>query len=225
MDWSNLPFDVRGPWGIAGVGLIAGSAALLAAGIGGGDPAPDSDPVTTGLAMVRPFTDDPALVTPNGSPASGAAPVWDNGPAPEDQPVIDPEPAPLTPEREERPSSPLVTTQQASGGVMPARAGTSEVVFIVRLRGAPEVDVITRNFRRDPAAAQTAWSELVARIPELAEFELSSASYSGEIRLLYRMPSATPAAVRAVQERLLAIDGVSYVDPDYVAHPGQEETP
>lgn len=108
---------------------------------------------------------------------------------------------------------------------MPARAGTSEVAFIVRLRGAPEVDVITRNFRRDPAAAQTAWLELVARIPALADFELSGASYSGELRLLYRMSSATPAAVRTVQDRLLAIDGVSYADPDYVAHPGKEETP
>jgi len=222
MDWSRLPVDVRGPWGIAGVGLIAGSAALLAAGIGGGgDPAPEPDPRITELAMTRPFADDPAPA----SPASGAAPVWDNGPAPEDQPVVDPEPAPLPPEPEERPSVPLVTTQQAGGGVMPARAGTSEVVFIVRLRGAPEVDVITRNFRRDPAAAQTAWLELVARIPELADFELSGASYSGELRLLYRMPSATPAAVRTVQDRLLAIDGVSYADPDYVAHPGKEETP
>lgn len=225
MDWSGLPFDVRGPWGIAGVGLIAGSAALIAASIGGGAPAPDAEASVTEFAMARPFTDDPAPVTRRGSSASGAAPVWDNGSAPVDQPVTDPEPAPLPPESEVRPSVPRVTSQQAGGGVMPARAGTSEVIFIVRLRGAPEVDVMTRNFRRDPAAAQAAWRQLVARVPELADFELSGASYSGEIRLLYRMPSVTPAGVRAVQDRLLAIEGVSYADPDYVAHPGKEETP
>lgn len=221
MDWSRLPVDVRGPWGIAGVGLIAGSAALLAAGISGGDPASDPARLSPEAATARPSEPAPA----SDLAASGAAPVWDTGPAPVDEPVVDPEPAPLTREEDESPAVPLVTVQQSGGGVMPASAGTSEVVFIVRLRGAPEVDVITRNFRRDPATAQAAWVELVARIPELGDFELSGASYSGEIRLLYRMPSATPSAVRAVQDRLLAIEGVSYADPDYVAHPGKEETP
>jgi hypothetical protein len=114
---------------------------------------------------------------------------------------------------------------QAEPTVRPARAEGTEVHFIVRLKGAPEIDEITRNFKRDPAAAQTAWGELVTRLPGLADFSLAGASYSGEIKLAYQMPpgaSATPEDIRAVQDRLLKVEGVSYADPDYVAHPGKE---
>ncbi|HAY07461.1 MAG TPA: hypothetical protein DCY26_12495 [Hyphomonas sp.] len=107
----------------------------------------------------------------------------------------------------------------------PARLQGTEVHFIVRLRGAPEVDIITRNFKRDPAAAQEAWAELSTRLPGLAEFTLVGASYSGEIKLAYQMPpgtSASPTEIRAVQERLLKIEGMSYADPDYIAHPGKD---
>ena len=38
-----------------------------------------------------------------------------------------------------------------------------------------------------------------------------------------RLAEATPAAIKDVQDRLLAIDGVAYADPDYVAHPGQKD--
>lgn len=103
-----------------------------------------------------------------------------------------------------------------------------EVHFIVRLKGAPEVDLITRNFKRDPEAALTAWKDLVARLPGLADFSLVGASYSGEIKLAYRFApgvSARPEEIRAVQERLLSLEGVSYADPDYVAHPGKDPVP
>jgi len=107
----------------------------------------------------------------------------------------------------------------------PARADGTEVQFIVRLKGAPEIDTITRNFKRDPAAAQAAWQELVTRLPGLSAFTLAGASYSGEIKLAYQMPPGTPATpeeIRAIQDRLLKIEGVSYADPDYVAHPGKD---
>lgn len=228
LDLSRLPLDVRGPWGLAGAGLLVASGALLVVGLTGGE---DDPPAEEGSGVVlaellRPDPEAEFPPRPNGSPASGVGPVWDNGPPPEDRPVIDPEPAPLPDEDEAPPSVPLVTAQQSGNdGVVPARAGMAEVTYIVRLRGAPEVDVITRNFRRDPAAAQAAWAELTARIPQLAEFELAGASFSGELRLVYRMSNATPAAVRAVQDRLLAIEGVSYADPDFVAHPGKEDMP
>lgn len=118
-----------------------------------------------------------------------------------------------------------VQAAQAEPSVRPARADGIEVHFIVRLKGAPEIDEITRNFKRDPAAAQTAWGELVTRLPGLADFSLVGASYSGEIKLAYQMApgaSATPEDIRAVQDRLLKVEGVSYADPDYVAHPGKE---
>lgn len=103
-----------------------------------------------------------------------------------------------------------------------------EVHFIVRLKGAPEVDLISRNFKRDPDAALTAWKDLVARLPGLADFSLVGASYSGEIKLAYRFApgaSARPEDIRAVQDRLLRLEGVAYADPDYVAHPGKDRVP
>lgn len=224
MSWPRLPIDVRGPFGLLGVALLAGAAGLGILGVQSGAP-PADDAGTSDYAQTGTF---PAV--PPGT-ASPAGPAFDP-PQGRPSPVIDPEPAPLPPEEpeEDKPAAlsplPQVTIQQqGAGGVLPARAGTAEVVFIVRLKGAPEVDIITRNFRRDPAAAQAAWAELVARIPALAEFELTGASYAGEMRLSRRLPDATPAAISAVQERLLAIEGVAYADPDYVAHPGQKETP
>lgn len=224
MGWSRLPMDARGPFGLLGVGLLAGAAGLGVIGIqDGGEPAGDAGRTeyagteTPAAEPLRPSeSPGPAFDPPQGRPS----------------PVIDPEPAPLPPDEPDEDETtalspiPQVTIQrQGAGGALPARAGSAEVIFIVRLKGAPEVDIITRNFRRDPAAAQAAWTELVARIPALAEFELTGASYAGEMRLSRRLPDATPAAIRAVQDRLLAIEGVAYADPDYVAHPGQKETP
>ncbi|ABI76272.1 hypothetical protein HNE_3411 [Hyphomonas neptunium ATCC 15444] len=218
MNRPRIPMDARGPLGLLGIGLLAGAAGLAVVGTRGGEEAGN----------------DAGVVQLAESGEAGQAPPPESSGMPFDpppgrpSPIIDPEPAPLPPdEPEDEASSPIpqVTIQgEGGGGVLPARAGTAEVVFIVRLKGAPEVDVITRNFKRDPAAAQAAWVELTGRIPVLAEFELSGASYSGEMRLSRRLAEATPAAIKDVQDRLLAIEGVAYADPDYVAHPGQKDT-
>jgi len=220
MGWS-VPLDVRGPLGVLGIGLLAGATGLAVVGLRAGEEAGKGAGVTefssaneqSNSAELPPGASSSAFDPPPGRPAL----------------IIDPEPAPLPPDEPEEdraPSIPQVTIQQqGGGGVLPARAGTAEVVFIVRLKGAPEVDIITRNFKRDPAAAQAAWLELTSRIPVLAEFELSGASYSGEIRLSRRLAEATPEAIKQVQDRLLAIEGVAYADPDYVAHPGQKDKP
>ncbi|OYW87233.1 MAG: hypothetical protein B7Z22_04935 [Hyphomonas sp. 32-62-5] len=220
MGWSRIPVDVRGPLGVLGIGLLAGAAGLAVVGSRTGEETGQGAGVSelasvsgqSPAAQLPPSPPPPAFDPPPGRPAL----------------IIDPEPAPLPPEEPEdaAPVIPQATIQQQGGsGVLPARAGTAEVVFIVRLKGAPEVDIITRNFKRDPAAAQAAWVELTARIPVLAEFELSGASYSGEMRLSRRLAEATPSAIKEVQDRLLAIEGVAYADPDYVAHPGQKDTP
>lgn len=220
MGWS-VPLDVRGPLGVLGIGLLAGATGLAVAGLRAGEVAGNEAGVTERASVndqshseaLPPGPPSPAFDPPPGRPAL----------------IIDPEPAPLPPDEPEEDAValiPQVTIQQQGGsGVLPARAGTAEVVFIVRLKGAPEVDIITRNFKRDPAAAQAAWLELTSRIPVLAEFELSGASYSGEIRLSRRLAEATPEAIKQVQDRLLAIEGVAYADPDYVAHPGQKDKP
>lgn len=224
MSWSRLPVDARGPLGLLGIGLLAGAAGLAVVGSRGGE---DPGPATGAEAglVEQAGRDDPSGLLPE-DPAPGVA--YDPPPG-RPSPVIDPEPAPLpADEPEDEPASPLpqISIQRdGEGGVLPARAGTAEVVFIVRLKGAPEVDTITRNFKRDPATAQAAWVALTERIPVLAEFELSGASYSGEMRLSRRLAEATPAAIKEVQDRLLAIEGVAYADPDYVAHPGQKEVP
>ena len=136
-------------------------------------------------------------------------------------------PTAQTPAFDETGETQLAQVETAPAVVLerPARAEGTEVQFIVRLKGAPEIDVITRNFKRDPAAAQAAWQDLVTRLPGLSDFTLAGASYSGEIKLAYQMPPGTPATpeeIRAVQDRLLKIEGVSYADPDYVAHPGKD---
>lgn len=219
MSFPRIPVDARGPLGLLGIGLIAGAAGLAALGTQGGEePAGSGGGTELNVSGNLPQEERPANTSgmpfdpPPGRPSL----------------IIDPEPAPLPrDEPEETAPSPIpqVTVQREGGGsVLPARAGTAEVVFIVRLKGAPEVDIITRNFKRDPAAAQAAWIELTQRIPVLAEFELAGASYSGEIRLLRRLAEASPAAIKDVQDRLLAIEGVAYADPDYVAHPGQKDT-
>lgn len=219
MNRPRIPMDARGPLGLLGIGLLAGAAGLAVVGTRGGED-------VGGEAGVTQMADTGAQAVP-APPPEGSNMPFDPPPG-RPSLIIDPEPAPLPPdEPEEETVSPVpgVTIQGEGGGsVLPARAGTAEVVFIVRLKGAPEVDVITRNFKRDPAAAQAAWVELTARIPVLAEFELSGASYSGEMRLSRRLAEATPAAIKQVQDRLLAIDGVAYADPDYVAHPGQKDT-
>lgn len=221
MAWS-LPLDVRGPLGVLGIGLLAGAAGLAIVGVRTGEET-GNGAVAAGPAAVdgQALSEDdpPSPLPPSLDPPPGRPAL-----------IIDPEPAPLPPDEPEEEAVPLipqVTIQQqgSGGGVLPARAGTAEVVFIVRLKGVPEADTITRNFKRDPAAAQAAWLELTTRIPVLAEFELSGASYSGELRLSRRLAEATPEAIKQVQERLLAIEGVAYADPDYVAHPGQKDKP
>ncbi|HAE26907.1 MAG TPA: hypothetical protein DCG58_07100 [Hyphomonas adhaerens] len=101
----------------------------------------------------------------------------------------------------------------------------SEIVYIVRIKGEPEIDVISRNFKRDRAAADIAWANLQSRNPVLQDFRLVGASYSGEIRLGYRLPPGlepTRATINEIQSRIMQLDSVAYADPDYVAQPGKE---
>jgi len=205
MAGTRAPLHLGGPLGALGLGCVGGAVALAIAALNNdpprGDPVPAPAPVLSVdiQSPVQPADayEDSPRDNPGGS--SGA----------------------LIPAVEMA----QVETAQAAPLERPARAEGTEVQFIVRLKGAPEIDVITRNFKRDPAAAQASWSELVTRLPGLSDFSLAGASYSGEIKLAYQMPAgapATPEEIRAVQERLLKVEGVSYADPDYVAHPGKD---
>ncbi len=208
MAGTRAPLHLGGPLGALGLGCVGGAVALAIAALNNepppGNPAPASAPVLS-VDIDSPSAREPSQM-------QAAESFEQSGPAAAE---------PLIPVAEIA----QVRGAQAEPSVRPARADGTEVHFIVRLKGAPEIDEITRNFKRDPAAAQTAWGELVTRLPGLADFSLAGASYSGEIKLAYQMPpgaSATPEDIRAVQDRLLKVEGVSYADPDYVAHPGKE---
>ena len=146
--------------------------------------------------------------------ASPARPVADLHPG-DPLPVVRPAELPASAETQ-RPAETTLAQLSQDG---------SEIVYIVRIKGEPEIDVISRNFKRDRAAADIAWANLQARNPVLKDFRLVGASYSGEIRLGYRLPPGmepTRATINEIQNRILQVDSVAYADPDYVAQPGKE---
>ncbi len=205
MTGTRAPLHLGGPLGALGLGCVGGAVALAIAAINN-----DPPPVSTATAAAPVMSVDIQSPAISDRPAVQASPELGGGGR------LPPADAAI----------PVVEIAQAGGTAeRPARAEGTEVHFIVRIRGAPEVDIITRNFKRDPSAAQVAWQDLATRLPGLSDFVLVGASYSGEIKLAYQMPPgapATPEEIRAVQDRLLKIEGVSYADPDYVAHPGKD---
>lgn len=214
MTGSRMPLHLGGPLGALGLGCFAGAVVLAVTAINNRPEPPPVRSETPGAVLAMDLGTE---LSPSARPAS-----------PQEHPLPDIGGAGRPPPSEiVRPGdlAQVETAPSAEPAERPARLQGTEVHFIVRLRGAPEVDIITRNFKRDPAAAQEAWAELSTRLPGLAEFTLVGASYSGEIKLAYQMPpgtSASPTEIRAVQERLLKIEGMSYADPDYIAHPGKD---
>lgn len=209
MTGSRAPLHLGGPLGALGLGCVGGAVALAVAAISKeplpARPAPESAPVLSVDIQSPSSSDLPAVQSSSDLGSGGRLP-----PAESAIPVVEIAQAGDPPARSiER----------------PAQAQGTEVHFIVRIKGAPEIDTITQNFKRDPSTAQVAWQDLATRLPGLSDFILVGASYSGEIKLAYQMPPgapATPEEIRSVQERLLKVEGVSYADPDYVAHPGKD---
>lgn len=208
MAQTRAPLHLGGPLGAIGLGCVGGAVALAIAALNN-DTAPVAEPAAKEGPVLSVNIDSPAASSPAQIDPS---PGFSGTPPPQRDDSFEVAEA-------EGPAGPGTQAER------PARAEGTEVHFIVRLKGAPEIDTITRNFKKDPAAAQVAWQDLTARIPALADFSLAGASYSGEIKLAYQMPPgapATPEDIRAVQDRLLNVEGVSYADPDYVAHPGKD---
>ena len=213
MAGTRAPLHLGGPLGAIGLGCVGGAVALAIAALNNEPPDATAAPVLSPVLTVE--TQSPASSSDRPVVVAGASrPALGDMPPPENDVTVV--------EIAQAQAAPLSPVERA------ASVDGTEVHFIVRLKGAPEIDVITRNFKRDPAAAQTAWQDLVTRLPGLADFALVGASYSGEIKLAYRLPpgaSARPEDIRAVQDTLLKVEGVSYADPDYVAHPGKDPTP
>ena len=204
------PFHFGGPLGLAGLTLLAGATGLF---VLAGSPEYGDQPSVTlsGVSDAVPASLPDTRVDRDASPLIEALPDA---------------PAPLAPESSPLPDGPAVQPAQVPQSVITAQATGVEVTFIVRIKGAPEIDSVARLYKRDPAAAEQAFADYVRRTPALRDFVLVGASYSGEIRLAYQMPPGvepTRAAIRSVQEKIMAVDGVAYADPDYIAHPGKED--
>ncbi|WP_340693097.1 hypothetical protein [Hyphomonas sp.] len=204
------PFHFGGPLGLAGLALLAGATGLF---VLAGSPENDDQPSVTlsGVSDAVPASlPDTRVDRDAGSPTDALQDV----PAP-----LDTEEAPLSGET-------IIQPAQVPKSVITAQATGVEVTFIVRIKGSPEIDSVGRLYKKDPAAAEQAFADYVQRTPALRDFVLVGASYSGEIRLAYQMPPGvepTRAAIRSVQERIMAVDGVAYADPDYIAQPGKED--
>lgn len=190
------PLHLGGPLGLAGLAMLAGATGIFVmAGSGGPAPAPQ-----------------PAISqTSKGEPVKPAPELHPGDPLPMVQPA-------------EIPAS-AETSRPAETKLAQISQDGSEIIYIVRIKGEPEIDVISRNFKRDRAAADIAWANLQSRYPVLRDFRLVGASYSGEIRLGYRLPPGlepTRATINDIQNRIMQVDSVAYADPDYVAQPGKE---
>lgn len=204
------PFHFGGPLGLAGLTLLAGATGLF---VLAGSPERDDQPSVplSGVSDASPASLPDTRVDRDVSPLVG---------------TLADAPAALETEGVVLPDDPTIRPEQVPQSVITAQATGVEITFIVRIKGAPEIDSVARLYKRDPAAAEQAFADYVRRTPALRDFVLVGASYSGEIRLAYQMPPGvepTRAAIRSVQERIMAVDGVAYADPDYIAHPGKED--
>lgn len=203
----SLPFHVGGPLGLAGLTMLAGAAGLVVVAgddrerpaVGTEDTRPATEPGQAALGTSRPDVGEPLPTQPTARPDSDPDAPYD--------PIARPAAEPADP----------VT--------LPTSVTGAEVTFIVRIKGHKEVDTISRNYKRDRETAEKAYAELSKRLPGLKEFRLVGASYSGELKLAYRLaPGVEPThgAINEVKDKIMAIEGVAYADPDYVAHPGED---
>lgn len=203
-----FPVHLGGPLGLAGLSMLAGAAGLLV--IAGDD---DKEPTRQVAGVEGPLT------TPSPSAERPDASIVENQ-VDTQPPKTTKENLPANSDTETRPVS------KPSAIAMPASADGTEIIFIVRLKGPPEIDVISRNYKRDQAMAEDAFRDLSSRLPTLKEFQLVGASYSGELKLSYQLaPGVEPTRTRIdeIRDKILSIEGVAYADPDYVAHPGKDE--
>ena len=216
------PLHLGGPLGLAGLAMLAGATELIVMSGAVNDtparaPGPQAAAMTADTGTVvadLPHGGHDLTPPPPVNPLPDAA----GDPLPVAEPANVPAELPAKAETRDVAPAPVKIAQADT-------AEGAELVYIVRIKGEPEIDIISRNFRKDPAAAEQAWKDLQARHPVLKEFYMVGASYSGEIRLAYRLAPgrpATRAAIDEVKARIMQIETVSYADPDYVAHPGKE---
>ena len=209
------------PLGIAGLGAILGAGGLLAwAGFGAGVDKVDPVHDTPGEeVIVRPVGPDTGPVDNPVDHHTGTVPdTPDHTDVPNigDTPIIKPI-TPIGPE-----------TQPVRPPVPPTHAHSKpdRVVFIVKVKNAPEFERAVRLYRKDKAAAEAAFESFIRKNPEFKGMKIVRGSYSGEARLEYTFPvgrNASKTAIQALQDKMKTVRGVAYADIDFVVHPTDED--
>ncbi|MEZ5946426.1 MAG: hypothetical protein R3C13_04505 [Hyphomonas sp.] len=208
------PLHLGGPLGLAGLAALAGATGLFVMAGSNGAPAPATQPA----GVTAPVPDADVVTIPDAA-TGGTDLAAVEPPAP---PPVKPAELPASTETRDEVKAPIKVAQAAP---VAGKGEGAEIIYIVRIKGEPEVDLISRNFKRDPAIAEQAWTDLQNRYPVLKDFRMIGASYSGEIRLAYRLPPGTDpsrAMIDEIKNRIMQVQSVSYADPDYVAHPGKD---
>lgn len=212
-----------GPLGLAGLGLLASAAGIVV-----------YSSTTEPVEPAQPVVGVPSAAPDNASVATGGEDS-DAERLTQGSETID---SAQETARTEEPAAPEASATERSVpatipasrpkdvAMRPAAKTGTEMTFIVRIKGSPDIDEAAKLYRRDYDAAQSAFAAYQKTTPAMEDFRLVGASYSGEIKLAYELPAdrePTRAVVREVQDRLLAVDGVAYADPDYIAHPGKRD--
>ena len=121
---------------------------------------------------------------------------------------------------------------------MPRRDAPSEISveapgaplqFVVKING-PSLEQLREIYLQDRAVARQEWQRYRDEYAELADLELASMTFGGELTLNFvgempEDPEARAALARQIAERLRQHPDVEFAEPNYRARLGKEELP
>lgn len=223
MTETRPPFHYGGPLGLGALVAVAGAAGVYLYTNSGPDIAVESDhPIPVVVTSAEPVK---VTIDTQPKPTTEAEPdivTVEKTTPPMLKKIETPRPSPSTKPLVRTPSSPKPKPRIET---LPAQAKGVEVTFIVRIKGSDDIDQAARLFKKDRPEAIRAFSHYAETAPAFKDFKLVGGSYSGEIRLAYTLPPGTKpdrATINKIKNKIMSVDGVSYADPDFVAHPGKE---
>ncbi len=132
-------------------------------------------------------------------------------------------PLPLQSGAPQQADSPGVVTPAQAGGPAAARAMDAEIV--VKFEGRPDLDAIARQFWKDPEGARTKFEAFQQQRPEFRGLVLDRVTYSDELVLKPGPDAPAPQRVKLIRElaeKLRSVPDISYAEPNFMAHPGDQ---
>lgn len=208
------PFHLGAPLGFGALAALVGATGYFL--VSEKNTAPSVKIDTEQVGTVAPAS-APPLVAPISSSQQHTLEAVEPDAVQTSAPDDTPQPAPHPPK-----ASPPDLTPAAT---IPARAEGTEVTFIVRIKGSEEIDSAAKLYRKDKPAALEAYQAYLNATPALRDFQIIGASYSGEINISYQLApgqAADRATINKLKSQIMSVNGVSYADPDFIAHPGKE---